>query len=78
MIESWDISYNASLKVEINPLLAIKDKALPEGTFMHPDQGGLHTLGVFKELMESKSFIQSLSRKGHLLIIHLWRVFLAP
>ncbi len=35
MIESWDISYNASLKVAINPLLSIKDEALPKGTFMH-------------------------------------------
>jgi len=43
MIESWDISYSASLKVAINPLLAIKDKALPEGTFMHSDQGGLYS-----------------------------------
>lgn len=64
MIESWDISYNASLKVAINPLMSIKDKALPEGTFMHSDQGGLYTSGVFKELLESNNFIQSLSRKG--------------
>jgi putative transposase len=64
MIESWDISYNASLKVAINPLLSIKDKALPEGTFMHSDQGGLYTSGVFKELLESNNIIQSLSRKG--------------
>lgn len=64
MIESWDISYSGSLKVAINPLLSIKDKALPEGTFMHSDQGGLYTSGVFKELLESNNFIQSLSRKG--------------
>lgn len=30
MIESWDISYSASLKIAITPLLSIKDKALPE------------------------------------------------
>lgn len=48
----------------INPLLSIKDKALPERTFMHSDQGGLYTSGIFKELLESNNFIQSLSRKG--------------
>jgi putative transposase len=37
MIESWSISYNASLNIAIAPLLSIKDKALPEGTFMHSD-----------------------------------------
>lgn len=64
MIESWDIGYNASLKVAIAPLLAIKDKAIPEGTYMHSDQGGLYTSGVFKKLLEENNFIQSLSRKG--------------
>jgi putative transposase len=29
VIESWDISYNASLKIATTPLLSIKDKALP-------------------------------------------------
>lgn len=64
MIESWDISYNGSLKIVINPLMDIKDKALPEGTFMHSDQGGLYTSCIFKEILESNNFIQSLSRKG--------------
>ncbi|WP_312884164.1 IS3 family transposase [Clostridium psychrophilum] len=64
MIEGWDISYNGSLKIAINPLLSIKDKALPEGTFMHSDQGGLYTSGVFKKILEENNFIQSLSRKG--------------
>lgn len=64
MIESWDISYNATLRIAVNPLLAIKDNALPEGTFVHSDQGGLYTSGVFKEILEANNFIQSLSRKG--------------
>ena len=64
MIESWAISSNASLKIAIEPLLAIKDKSIPEGTFMHSDQGGLYTSGAFRELLEKNNFIQSLSRKG--------------
>jgi putative transposase len=64
MIESWSISYNASLNITIAPLLSIKDKALPEGTFMHSDQGGLYTSGIFKKMLEENNFIQSLSRKG--------------
>ena len=51
MIESWSISYSASLKLATTPLLSLKDKALPEGTFMHSDQGGLYTSGVFKKLL---------------------------
>lgn len=38
MIEGWGISYNATLKVAVNPLLDIKDNALPEGTFVHSHQ----------------------------------------
>lgn len=64
MIESWNIGYKASLDIAIKPLLEIKDKAIPEGTFMHSDQGGLYTSGKFKEILETNNFIQSLSRKG--------------
>lgn len=64
MIESREISYNATLKTATNPLLKIKDKALPEGTFLHSDQGGLYTCPLFKDILAENNFIQSFSRKG--------------
>ncbi len=64
MIESWEVSYTASLKTATNPLLQIKDKALPEGTYLHSDQGGLYTSNVFNDILKDNNFIHSMSRKG--------------
>ncbi len=64
MIESWEISYSSTLNTAINPLSQIKDKTLPEGTFLHSDQGGIYTSHVFQDALKENNFIQSMSRKG--------------
>lgn len=64
MIESWVVSYNSTIKTATTPLIQIKDKALPEGTFLHSDQGGLYTSPVFREILKDNNFIQSMSRRG--------------
>jgi putative transposase len=64
MIESWEVSYSPTLKTATSPLMQIKDKTLPEGTFLHSDQGGLYTSPVFQDILRENNFIQSMSRKG--------------
>ena len=64
MIESWEISYRSTLETATIPLIRIKNNTIPEGTFLHSDQGGLYTSLVFQEILKEGNFIQSMSRKG--------------
>jgi len=64
MIESWEISYTATIDAAIKPLLKIKDMVIPEGTYLHSDQGGIYTSKVFQDLLIGNNIIQSMSRRG--------------
>lgn len=64
MIESWEVSYSATLSTAMNPLNKIVENSLPEGTFLHSDQGGQYTSHIFQDVLKQNNFIQSMSRKG--------------
>lgn len=64
MIESVEIGKSASLVIAIKMLEKIKDKAIPEGTILHSDQGSLYNSLKFQKILEENNFIQSMSRKG--------------
>ena len=64
MIESVEIGKSATLVTVIKMLEKIKDKAIPEGTIFHSDQGSLYNSLKFQKILEENNFIQSMSRKG--------------
>lgn len=64
MIESVEIGKSATLVTIIKMLEKIKEKAIPEGTIFHTDQGRLYNSKKFQKILEEKNFIQSMSRKG--------------
>ena len=64
MIESAEIGKSATLVTAIKMLEKIKDKAIPEGTIFHSDQGSLYNSLKFQKILEENNFIQSMSRKG--------------
>ena len=64
MIESVEIGKSATLVTTIKMLEKIKDKAIPEGTILHSDQGSLYNSIKFQKILEENNFIQSMSRKG--------------
>jgi putative transposase len=64
MIENWEISYTVTIDAAVKPLLKIKDMVIPEGTYLHSDQGGIYTSKVFQDLLLGSNFIQSMSRRG--------------
>lgn len=64
MIESAEIGKSATLVTVIKMLEKIKDKAIPEGTIFHSDQGSLYNSLKFQKILKENNFIQSMSRKG--------------
>lgn len=64
VIESNEVSYNASISIAIQMLNQIKEKSIPEGTIFHSDQGSVYNSLQFQKMMEDNNFIQSMSRKG--------------
>lgn len=64
MIESFEISKHPSLTLAIATIDRISEKAIPEGTYLHSDQGGIYNNPKFQERLEKNNFIQSMSRKG--------------
>lgn len=64
VIEANVVANNASISVVINMLEQIKDKAIPEGTIFHSDQGSVYNSLRFQKMLEDNNFIQSMSRKG--------------
>jgi len=64
MIESVEIGKSATLVTVMKMLGKIKDKAIPEGTIFHSDQGAVYNSEKFQEELKKNNFIQSMSRKG--------------
>ena len=64
MIESVEMGKSATLVTALKMLEKIKDKAIPEGTILHSDQGSLYNSLRFQKVLEENNFIQSMSRKG--------------
>lgn len=65
VIEAFEIGYSPSLTLAINTIKQIQDKAIPEGTLFHSDQGTLYNNKQFQNILEDNNFIQSMSRKGN-------------
>ena len=64
VIEALKISYSPSLKLVIDTINQVKDKALEYGTFFHSDQGFQYTNPVVSKILKDNNFLQSMSRKG--------------
>lgn len=64
MIESVEIGKSATLITAMKMFEKIKDKAIPEGTIFHSDQGSLYNSLKFQKVLKENNFIQSMSRKG--------------
>jgi len=64
MIESFEISRHPSLALAIATIEKINDKTIPEGTYLHSDQGSLYNHLQFQMRLEEQNIIQSMSRKG--------------
>lgn len=64
MIESVEIGKSATLVTVMKMIEKIKDKAIPEGTIFHSDQGSLYNSIKFQNELKRNNFIQSMSRKG--------------
>lgn len=63
VIEAIEIGYNPSLKLVINTINQVKDKALEYGTFFHSDQGFQYTNPITQKILKENNFLQSMSRK---------------
>lgn len=64
VIEALEISYSPSLKLVINTINQVKNKALEYGTFFHSDQGFRYTNPIVQKILKDNNFLQSMSRKG--------------
>ena len=64
MIESVEIGKSATLVTVMKMLEKIKNKAIPEGTIFHSDQGSQYNSPKFQKELAENNFIQSMSRKG--------------
>lgn len=64
MIESAEVGKSATLVTALRMFEKIKDKAIPEGTIMHSDQGTIYNSLKFQKELKESNFIQSMSRKG--------------
>ena len=64
MIESNEVGKHADIKMAIRMFEKIKEKAIPEGTIIHSDQGLIYNSIKYQKLLEENNFIQSMSRKG--------------
>ena len=64
MIESVEIGKSATLVTVMKMIEKIRDKAIPEGTIFHSDQGSLYNSIKFQNELKRNNFIQSMSRKG--------------
>ena len=62
--EVLEISYSSSLKLVVNTINQVKDKALEYGTFFHSDQGFQYTNPIVQKILKDNNFLQSMSRKG--------------
>lgn len=64
MIVSHDIKTNISTINILNIFNRIKDKALPTGSILHSDQGGVFNSYEYQKALKENNFIQSMSRAG--------------
>lgn len=64
MIESNELGEHATLVTVMKMFEKIKDKAIPEGTIFHTDQGSIYNSPKYQKELEENNFIQSMSRKG--------------
>lgn len=64
VIEALEISYSPSLKLVIDTINQVKDKAIEYGTFFHSDQGFQYTNSIVQKILKDNNFLQSMSRKG--------------
>lgn len=64
VIEAIEISYSPSLKLVVNTINQVKDKAIEYGTFFHSDQGFQYTNPIVQKILKDNNFLQSMSRKG--------------
>lgn len=64
VIEALEISYSPSLKLVIDTINQVKDKAIEYGTFFHSDQGFQYTNPIVQKILKDNNFLQSMSRKG--------------
>lgn len=64
MIESEEIGEHATVTMIMKMIEKLKDKAIPEGTIFHSDQGSIYNNLRFQKELEKNNFIQSMSRKG--------------
>ena len=64
VIEALEISYSPSLKLVVDTINQVKDKALEYGTFFHSDQGFQYTNPIVQKILKDNNFLQSMSRKG--------------
>lgn len=64
VIEAVEIGYSPSLKLVVDTIKQVKDKALEYGTFFHSDQGFQYTNPIVQKILRENNFLQSMSRKG--------------
>lgn len=64
VIEALEIGYSPTLKLVIDTINQVKDKAIEYGTFFHSDQGFQYTNPIVQKILKDNSFLQSVSRKG--------------
>lgn len=65
VIEALEINYSPSLKLVIDTINQVKDKAIEYGTFFHSDQGFQYTNPIVQKILKENNFLQSMSRKGN-------------
>ena len=64
VIEAVEVSYSPSMKLVIDTINQVKNKAIEEGTFFHSDQGFQYTHPIVQKILKDNNFLQSMSRKG--------------
>lgn len=64
VIEGLEISYSPTLKLVIDTINHVKDKAIKYGTFLHSDQGFQYNHPTVQKILKDNNFLQSMSRKG--------------
>lgn len=64
VIETVEVSNNASTEIANKMFDKIKENSIPEGTIFHSDQGSIYNNLSFQKKLEEHNFIQSMSRKG--------------
>lgn len=65
VIEALEINYSSNLKLVIDTINQVKDKAIEYGTFFHSDQGFQYTNPIVQKILKDNNFLQSMSSKGN-------------